>query len=214
MIDDITIKVINLEHRKDRFNECIEIASRAGVSLNQSNFFSAKHLPNDGARGCALSHAKVISDYLFEDDKSFLLVLEDDFEIRNKEEFSNNLRKIINQNEYWDVYLLGHNQAVPIEGAPLENSFRVINSQTASGYIVKRDYAPTLIETFFRSATLLKNYSTLSEDLRNISRIFFACDMLWKELQLKDRFLATFPSLIFQRESHSDIENKLVNYGV
>ena len=39
------------------------------------------------ARGCALSHGKAIADFLFAEDKPFLLVLEDDFTIRASADF-------------------------------------------------------------------------------------------------------------------------------
>lgn len=110
--------------------------------------------------------------------------------------------------------MLGYNHAAAIEVTPLEGVFRGINSQTASGYLVKREYAPKLIECFFRSAELLNGFQNLPSPNKEIAFQAACCDMLWKELQIKDRFWFSIPSLIFQRASFSDIEKTHVDYGV
>jgi len=214
MHDDILIKVINLPHRQDRREECLEEANIAGLSISPKSFFEARYLEHDGRQGCALSHAKALSDFLYDEDHPFVLILEDDFALRDAKEFSATLNMACQYAENWDVYLLGHNQALPIENTPITKNFRVINSQTTSGYIVGRNFTPKLIENFFRSANALRRYNSLNEQLRDHARHFFACDILWKELQTQNRFWAPFPSLIYQRESFSDIENRNTNYGV
>lgn len=215
MFDQVHLKIINLEHRDDRRNECLDELRHVGLTdAGSALFFKAKYLKNFGALGCALSHAMVLSDFLFNEEKPYALILEDDFSIRNTQSFVENINQLLNLAKSWDVFLLGHNQALPIEATQVANTLRVINSQTASGYLVSRNYASKLIETFFRSAELLKTYDSLPSPNKELARHHFCCDMLWKELQIKDRFWATFPSSIFQRKSYSDIESKVVDYGV
>jgi GR25 family glycosyltransferase involved in LPS biosynthesis len=213
-IEKLYLKVINLPHRADRRQECLTELSRIGLPADDGIFFCARSEPEFGALGCALSHAKVLADFLFQSDLPFALIFEDDFSIRDAPTFISTIAEFCTRDFLWDVFLLGHNSAVPIEPTHFENAVRVVNSQTASGYLVGRLYAIKLIDYFFRSAELLRRYQYLPEPNRTITRSFFSCDILWKELQVKDRFVIALPSLIIQRPSYSDIEKRVVNYGV
>lgn len=213
MLNEITLKIINLQHRLDRRLECLKELEVLGLNVDKEKlFFVAKHLPDLGARGCSLSHAMVLSDFLFNDDKPYIMVLEDDFSVRERGEFLKSVNQIIQYSSFWDVYLLGHNQAIPVNGTQIPKVVRVINSQTTSGYIVGRLYASKLIEVFYRSAELLRIYSSLPSPNKELTKHNICCDILWKELQIKDRYWAELPSNIYQRQSHSDIENRLVDY--
>jgi GR25 family glycosyltransferase involved in LPS biosynthesis len=214
LLDNISIRVINLEHRVDRKNESIEEGSKVGIILSSNDFFKAKHSPSDGAIGCALSHAKALADYLFNSEKPFVLILEDDFEIKDSLNFQATLLSLTTDSSKWDIFLLGHNQAIPIEPSPFANIYRVINAQTMSGYLVKRECVPRLIDCFFTSAELLRKYQNLPEPNRNFARHLSVCDVKWKEIQSKIVFYASIPALIHQRQSYSDVEKKDVNYGV
>jgi GR25 family glycosyltransferase involved in LPS biosynthesis len=214
MDEQIALRIINLPHRSDRREECILEGKRAGLSLGGGNFFTARHIEENGKIGCALSHAKNLADFLFEDSRAYILVLEDDFSVRNPGMLKGAIDSILKHSQNWDVYLLGHNATIPVESTHLKDTYRVINAQTMSGYLVGRAYAPKLIETYYRSAELLKRYEPLPEQLRSPAYHLLSCDMLWKDLQIKDRYWGSIPSLIFQRPSHSDIENRTVNYGV
>jgi len=213
-LEKIYLKVINLPHRSDRREDCRGELSKIGLQTSDDIFFAAKCEPDLGALGCALSHAKVLADFLFCSDKPFALVLEDDFSIRDAPTFLNTIGQFCNQDFLWDVFLLGHNSAIPIEPTHFENAVRVVNSQTTSGYLVGRVYAIKLIDNFFRSAELLRRYQYLPEPNKTIAKSLFSCDILWKELQIKDRFVVPLPSLITQRASYSDVEKREVNYGV
>jgi glycosyl transferase, family 25 len=215
MLNEVSVKVINLQHRSDRRLECInELESLKYNFEEKSIFFPAKYIPELGARGCALSHAMAMADFLCNENKPFLMILEDDFTVRDPESFSTIINQILQFSNFWDVYLLGHNQAVPVSATQLPQVVKVINSQTTSGYIVGRNYACKLIETFFRSAEYLSLYNDLPSPNKELARHSICCDMLWKELQIKNRFWARLPSDIYQRQSHSDIENRVVDYKV
>ena len=214
MFDFISMKIIHLQKRVDRFNECNIELQKINISPDADLYFSAKELPSLGARGCSLSHAMALSDFLFSSDNPFILILEDDFSIRDSSKFWRDVEVLIKYAYLWDVFLLGYNHAAAIEATPVEGVFRGINAQTASGYLVKREYVPKLIECFFRSAELLNSYQTLPSPNKEIAFQAVCCDMLWKELQIKDRFWFSIPSQIFQRPSFSDIELMQVDYGV
>jgi hypothetical protein len=211
MLDNLLIGIINLEHRQDRRDECLVELSKADLK-SEGAFFKAKYIKDSGARACALSHAMLLSEFMFHDDKPFALILEDDFVFRDPAGFKGLVSKVLEAESAWDVFLLGHNLAVPIESHQ-HDFLRVINSQTASGYLVGRLYASKLIELFFRSSELQSRYMNLPSPNKEIAKHHFALDILWKEMQIKDRFLTTFPSAIYQRVSFSDIEAKVVDYG-
>ena len=215
MSGDVFLKVINLEHRDDRKAECVAEFSLAGISAGDDFFFKAYSKPDFGALGASLSHANLIASYISESECQYLVVLEDDFEIYNKESFLDDLTKAVACSDKWDVFLLSHNQAVPIEVIDNENGFyRVVNSQTASGYIVKRPFATKLMAVFFDSVIGLQNSVHLGEQSGAMVKHFYCLDMLRKELQTEFNFVARFPALLKQRASYSDIEKKDVNYGV
>lgn len=213
-LETIHLKIINLKHRADRREDCAREMAKIGTDAGDELFFDGKSMPDLGAMGCALSHAKALADFIYSDDKPFALILEDDFSIRDAETFADTINNFCNQHYLWDVLLLGHNSAVPIEPTHFGTACRAINAQTTSGYLVGRPYAITLIEYFFRSAELLRRYQHLPEPNRTIAKSMFSCDILWKELQIRDRFIVPIPSLITQRASFSDVENRHVDYGV
>lgn len=213
-LERVHLKVINLKHRADRRQDCIRELSKVGTEAGDAVFFEAKSMPDLGALGCAMSHAKALADFLYFDEKPFALILEDDFSIRDPDTFSSTIDNFCNHENLWDVVLLGHNSAVPIEPTAFGTACRTVNAQTTSGYLVGRLYASKLIEYFFRSAELLRRYRHLPEPNRMIAKSIFSCDILWKELQTRDRFVVPIPALIIQRASYSNVENRHVDYGV
>jgi len=213
MNQNIEIKIINLKHRTDRKEECIQELKKINIVTNDKMFFDAKYDDINGARGASLSHAMAISNYLYESKKNYLLILEDDFQITDDKKFMDLINySIINNN--WNVTLLSHNYAIPISNTNNPNLLRVINSQTASAYLVGRLYAVKLVEVFFRSSVLLDLNDNLNSPNKELARHYFCLDILWKSLQVDDIFLAAFPALVKQRESYSDIEKRNVNYNV
>ena len=214
MKDQVSVKIINLSHRLDRREECRKEMAALGWDESHYSFFTARHMPEAPARGCALSHAKAIADFLFAEEKPFLLVLEDDFTLRTADEFLAGIAGATSQAGFWDVFLLAHNAAIPIARTPLKDAYRVINAQTASAYLVGRLYASRLMELFFRSAEMQDRVKNVPQPARDIASSLFRCDMLWKQLQENDRFCAQIPAVCAQRASYSDIEKKMVDYGV
>ena len=214
MKDQVSIKIINLAHRLDRKEECRKELAAIGWGEDNYVFFAARHMPELGARGCALSHGKAIADFLFAEEKPFLLVLEDDFAIHAGADFLASLSAAIGHAAFWDVFLFAHNAAIPIARLPVKDAYRVVNAQTTSAYLVGRLYASRLMEIFFRSAEMQDRVKNIPEPAREIASGLFRCDMLWKQLQENDRFCARVPAVIHQRPSHSDIEKKMVDYKV
>ncbi|NOH72357.1 hypothetical protein F0225_13555 [Vibrio pectenicida] len=212
---NIDLKIINLAHRTDRKEESISELKKCGITIGGDAFFNAYHKPECGALGCSLSHANLIANYLSHSSSPYLLVLEDDFEVQECDLFLSNLEKVLECSAEWDIFLLGNNQAVPIKIVNNNQGFsQVINSQTASGYIVKREFAIQLMSTFFESALGLEQAITLPPKLNQLVNHHYCLDILWKSLQTKYRFATRLPAIIKQRASYSDIEKMNVDYRV
>jgi hypothetical protein len=79
------------------------------------------------------------------------------------------------------------------------------NAQTASCYVIKKAIVDDLIKVFNDSIEMLK---------RGIDSEYSAIDQTWKLLQNKYFFAIPIKKIAFQRESFSDIENKIVDYKV
>jgi GR25 family glycosyltransferase involved in LPS biosynthesis len=166
----------------------------------------------NGLIGCGLSHAYALSKFLFESEGDACVIFEDDFYVLDPDNFQEKVSPVLTSDDNWDVLLLASNLAMPIGNTKYSGVFRIVNAQTASAYVVKRTYAPKLIKLFYEATNQLSALS-LTVDKKTCNH-FYGHDMLWKTLQLEDRFWAFLPALCVQRESFSDIEQRVVSYGV
>lgn len=107
MHDFISIKIIHLAKRSDRLLECNQALRGIGLLNHREIFFQAKEIESLGARGCALSHAMALSEFLFNTDKPLALILEDDFEIRNSSTFWSDLDNVIKNLFFGMFFCLG-----------------------------------------------------------------------------------------------------------
>jgi glycosyl transferase family 25 len=210
----LSIVVINLEKRTDRRLEASEELAKLGVESSAYHIFAAKPTPQNGAMGCSLSHAMALARWLFDTEDEHCLLLEDDFCVRSPDTFWGLIGEAAKFQNDWDVFMLASNTAVPIEKTPISNVYRIVHGLSASAYLVRRQYAPKLIEAFFRSAELFRVYGDVPTLQNRAQRRVFALDALWMSLQLDDRYWACLPQMCFQRPSYSDIENRFMDYGV
>lgn len=206
------IDIINLAHREDRKNQSVASMMKIkDVVITEENFFEACSMPDNGMLGCAISHFSIISDFIKQPKYDYQIVFEDDIEFRYEFEL-NTIFKVLNEfAPTFDVFLFAHNTAVFTEVIH-SNFHKVINAQTASGYLITRKFATKLLECFARAINNMSNFS--NPEQRPLINALFAHDILWKQLQLEHLFITTNPAYGFQRASYSDIEKKNVDYGV
>jgi hypothetical protein len=81
---------------------------------------------------------------------------------------------------------------------------KVIEGQTASGYLITRHFAPVLLET-------LKEGRDKLIETKNIP--LYTNDQVWKRLQPLHNWYVSVPSLGYQYGNFSDIEQKEMDYG-
>jgi GR25 family glycosyltransferase involved in LPS biosynthesis len=192
---------INLDKRTDRRNEIEQELNKMELPYER---FSAIH-KESGIVGCGYSHLAVLK---LARDKGYknILIFEDDFAfLVSKTDLENNLKLLFTNFNNFDVCFLSYNcnhfQDIP------GNSFikRVLDSQTASGYIVNQKCYSKLIDLYEQTLPLLEqtDYHWL-----------YANDMSWKILQQQDMCICFDKRLGKQRASFSDNSGCFTDYGV
>ena len=198
---------INLKHRIDRKNHFLK-------QLNNINYPNNKIIRinavknNIGTLGCLASHIKALKKGLTDNNK-FCIIFEDDFtfiENLSVTDINNTLKECFNTDTNWNVILLS------MHGELVENQdtnkllLNIKQSQTTSGYIIKKTYIPILLKLFTDLYEKTKDYKTIPPyDL--------CLDIYWKKLQ-DNTWFVTNPKLGVQYASYSDIENREVDYNV
>jgi glycosyl transferase family 25 len=162
---------INLEHRTDRREHIENTLNNFCIPFERFNAIRTKGV---GFIGCARSHLEVLKMARRNNYKN-VLILEDDFTfIVSKEEFDTNIELLFNNKPDFDVCMINYNL---IHGELcVEYPFltKVIESQTASGYIVNNTIYDRLINIYEESIILLE---------ATHKHWIYTNDQSWKKLQ-------------------------------
>jgi GR25 family glycosyltransferase involved in LPS biosynthesis len=209
------VYIINLDNRHDRWAECVAELNRLGIAVSAINRFSA--IPNTlhGIIGCGFSHASVLLRFLVQSDEPYCLILEDDFQFKAPLDDTIRSAEILFEKEKdWKVLMLCGNEMVTLTSTSTAY-LNVLASQTASAYIVKRSFAPKLIEKLLFGTDMLKKYLPLvaPPNWGALLRLY-SSDMVWKDLQKEGGWFVLNPVPVIQRPSYSDIMRQQVDYGV
>jgi glycosyl transferase family 25 len=187
---------INLDKRTDR-REQIE-AELAKMGL-EGERFAAFYTPESGILGCGLSHLELLK-LARKRGYHNVLILEDDFEfVVSKERMEELLEQVLDFNNgyhlEYDVLMVSYiiQKSEEVHGCPLIR--KVIDGQTASGYIVHHKYYDTLIHLYEWSVPLLEKTN---------EHWNYGNDSVWKRLQPNDNWYYLVNRLGKQRASFSD----------
>ncbi len=211
MIDQMAIYQINLDHRADRWAECLHNHAEIGLSPGIVQRVSAVKCENFGALGCAKSHLKAVTSFLTEDVREYCLILEDDFDLAvDFGYFIERMEEVNKSGLVWDVILLSSTKAIAFD-SHIQGLQKVFKSLAAQAYLVRRTYAHNLIRCFLNAVTNLEEHKDCGSRELFISR--FAIDVSWHELQRTDNWYVFSPGLGRQRPSYSDIEGRFVDYS-
>jgi glycosyl transferase family 25 len=191
---------INLQKRTDRKNTIEKELDNFKLKYQR---FEAIETPGFGILGCGLSHLSVLK---FAKEKNYknILILEDDFTfIVSKEEFENQIKSFFSLQIGFDVCMLSYNLFHSIE---TDNKFvgKILEAQTASGYIVNNHYFDKLIYLYEDAMPKLKETKC---------HWIYANDQIWKQLQKKDAWYYFKVRLGKQINGFSDNANDYVNYN-
>jgi len=194
---------INLDKRTDRLQE-IENELKTHGLFHLAERFPAVHVPDQGILGCGMSHLQVLK-LAKERNYKQVLILEDDFTfLVSKEELQAELKQFFETNIRFDVLMLSyHIQSSVATPFPFVN--KVLEVQTASGYLVHESFYDTLINLYEEAVPLLK--STRAHWL-------YANDMVWKRLQPSSDWYALTTRCGKQRNGYSNNSNCYQEYNV
>uniref|UniRef100_A0A6C0I0A0 Methyltransferase FkbM domain-containing protein n=1 Tax=viral metagenome TaxID=1070528 RepID=A0A6C0I0A0_9ZZZZ len=190
---------INLNKRTDRKEEIENELFKYITPCICDNYerFPAIETAGFGILGCGQSHLAVLK-LAKERNYNNVLILEDDFTfIISKEDFKNELNAFFSLNIDYDVCMLSYN-IQKYEEYVFPNLYKIIEAQTASGYIVNSHYYDTLIELY---------ESAMIELDRTKMHWVYANDQIWKSLQKKDNWYCFKNRIGIQRDGFSDNSN-------
>jgi hypothetical protein len=190
---------INLERRGDRRAEIESECAR--MDLVPERFPAIAH--DSPHIGCVQSHLEALQ---LAKSKGWnnVLIFEDDFQfVVSKAEFHTALHEFFSTVPSYDVLMLSYYLN---KGEPYNTVVgRVLEAQTASGYLVHSRFYDALIE----------NLETALHKLMNCGEIHnYMNDQYWKHLQPGAEWFYVLQRMGVQRESYSDLCRHVVNYGV
>jgi GR25 family glycosyltransferase involved in LPS biosynthesis len=196
---------INLDFRTDRKEHFENLKKEYPFFSEIENMKATEN--KDGLLGCCISHIKAL-EYLSSSTESYVVIFEDDFCIFN----SNNFYKFtlqfqnIKDIDDWDIIVLTPRGSTVSGSQSMELSGfkKIIDNQTATGYIIKTKFIPKLIETLNESLLLQQ---------KGVEKNISANDQYWKKLQLTSRFYYFSEVFGGQLPSWSNIENRWVDYN-
>jgi glycosyl transferase family 25 len=192
---------INLDKRTDRREE-IENELKQFNLYDKTERFPAIHNPNQGILGCTMSHLAVFK-LAKERNYEQVLILEDDFYfIVSQSEFENTLTEFFDAKIPYDVCMISYHIQ---QSEPTEYPFihKVIEAQTASGYIVHKSFYDTLINLYEDAVPKLRDTN---------HHWLYANDQVWKQIQPTAKWYALTTRCGRQRDGFSDNSNRYQTY--
>ena len=190
------IYYINLDHRTDRDRQFRIWVLSTGFPESKLVRIPAVYNKNNGAAGCSASHIKTLETFI-ESSFNNCLIFEDDYEPVERRGYWANYKKIFACDIDLEWVLCSYNylKSQPTKYAGLH---RVQESNTTSGYFIKKTIAKQLLDNFKTGLSKLEATKDPSK---------YAIDMYWKQLMKERKCYCFFPRIGIQRESYSDIEH-------
>lgn len=199
---------INLDHRTDRRVQIEAELDKLEVPEAKRVRIPGIPKPGFGILGCGLAHKKTIETFLASPHK-VCLILEDDFQFTLDMDYVKFLLEaLFTEKITFDcIMLAGMVQLV----APTSYPFlkKVFDVHTASAYIITKEFAPILLESYTESTKLLEE-TYLNTGKKIIS---YHNDIWWKRYQPYYDWFIFYPRLGEQRESFSDNLERDLKYG-
>jgi len=191
---------INLDKRTDRLEQ-IQSELKVFNLEDKAERFSAIYHPL-GIVGCGKSHLSVLK--LAKERKyKNVLILEDDFYfVVSKDEFETNLKLFFENVKEYDVCMFSYH-ANHSKASEYTFLLRLLDGQTASGYLVNQKYYDTLINLYEEAIPLLETTG---------QHWIYANDQIWKQLQVVDTWYCFKNRLGKQRHGFSDNSQTYMEY--
>jgi GR25 family glycosyltransferase involved in LPS biosynthesis len=190
---------INLDHRTDRLDHVKFELEKIGI--RDPIRFPAVKMPA-GNVGCTISHIRCL-EIAKKNQWPAVFICEDDITFTQPDVLLNSLKKMVESGIEWDVLVIGGNNCPPFIQTT-EFCARVMNVQTTTGYIVKKEYYDILYDNFKEGLDKLIREPEKKK--------LFSIDIYWKELQKTGRWYMLLPLTVVQYYDYSDIEEKVTDY--
>jgi len=200
---------INLDHRTDRKEAFEQEMAKLGVPAEKLVRISGIYNKDFGILGCGLSHKKALETFAASPHKT-CLIFEDDFCFTLDMNYVKYLLKsVLNEKISFDVVMLA-GKFFHVENTPWPFLKRVIDGQTASGFLITKEFAPKLIQCLDESTKLLEEYKEQTGEKKHE----YCNDIYWKKLQPESNWYILNPKCGYQRQSYSDNEEHVTDYKV
>ena len=202
------IYYINLQHRHDRKETFINWITDSGFPLEKVERIDAIYNDSKGYIGCTMSHIKAIETFM-DSKHEVCIIYEDDYVPLDGKNYWNNVTKIFETDIKFDAMLLSYNDSeLSIVDTKYDFIKRVLFTYTASGYMIRRDFAPIILQNFKECLRLCIEEEAITK--RNTET--YCIDVYWRKLIKEYEFYCFYPRLGRQMESYSDILRKVVDY--
>ena len=202
--------IINLDHRTDRWSQVVGEVEQMGFI--PTRFSAIKD--SDGAAGCLASHIRILEDNLSKNRPIF--IIEDDAQLLVSKEILNNIiKKFLDSSG--DLLCLAYNS---LEHLPFDEIFnKAVNVQTTAAYIIKPSVQHKLLDIWKNAYEFRKtgkrdeiNEAKFNNSRGRFGNSYYYADQCWKIIQLENCVLIPKIRPIWQRQSFSDIEGKVMFY--
>lgn len=200
------ILYINLEHRVDRKDHCLQEIQRIDPTFSKTQRIDAIYQKDNGALGCLLSHIKALQTFIDHPTWKTCLIMEDDFTFVFDSLLTHqSIHYLCKTIPDYDVLLLGTG-VTNYNSSPTQWSHihKVYSSQTSSAYLISKQYASTLLTTFLEAVHLMNTNGYKGE---------YCQDQYWKQLMPLSNWYALDYRIGYQYGNYSDIEKKICDYG-
>lgn len=203
-----TVYYINLNHRSDRKEKFINWIFNSGFPLHKVERIEAIYNQTKGYIGCTMSHIKALETFI-NSNHNTCIIYEDDYTPIDYVNYWDNIGKIFETDINFDAMLLSYNDS---ELSILDTKYnyikKVLFTYTASGYMIKKEFASIILQNFQECLKLC-----IEEELKtNRNTETFCIDVFWRKLMREYEFYCFYPRLGKQMESYSDILQKIVDY--
>jgi len=191
------IYYINLDERTDRNAEFLAEMEKINFPKNKIIRIPGTKMDN-GHLGCSLSHIKAVNQFIASG-KLNCIIFEDDFEFtQSSHHIAHAFTDFFVNHVQYDVCMLSGNVVEQEMSHKYYFLNKIMNAQTASGYMLNRNFAEKLLENFNAGTALL------TQNPEDHSK--YAIDQYWKLLQPISRWYIFNPKLGKQRDSFSNIQ--------
>jgi len=202
---------INLDYRTDRNQEILDELHRMDVPSEKIVRIPGIRMGGQGDLGCSLSHIKALEHFV-ESPHQHCIIFEDDFTFtQDKTVVDDMVTQLFTKDTDYDVCQLSYNMQPSTYDHPEHSFIRCVHyASTASGYMVSKKFALTLLNNYRESSTKLEQ--CYQEGMLHCKNDF-AVDCYWNKVQIGFKWFLFSPKLGKQRGSWSDIQNNYEDYN-